>query len=136
MASTFPPRTTRLPAPDLPAFIETGLDRFPTLTEIEHGCSICFEAFTVFHPALKFRECKHVFGYMCIICWLNESNRCPLCRRELYIKSVASRSRIGHMNMAAWAIRQAFPGLVSGNGNSGSTVPEINRHARPIQYRA
>jgi hypothetical protein len=131
IASTLPPRPTRLPTPDLLAFIETSLDRFPTTTESEDGCSICFESFTTFHLPLKFRECKHVFGCVCILRWLNKSNQCPLCRRELYIKGVASRTRNGYINMAAWAIRQTFPGLVSDNSNSGSTVVPGDSHISP-----
>lgn len=51
-----------------------------------HHCSICCENF-IACDIIGFLKCRHYFHDTCIQTWIDRSNTCPLCRRELYKKN-------------------------------------------------
>lgn len=46
-------------------------------------CSICYEEFNR-NDSLRVLECDHCFHMNCIGRWLNRSNTCPMCRKDVY----------------------------------------------------
>ncbi|KAL1394855.1 hypothetical protein pipiens_011653 [Culex pipiens pipiens] len=52
--------------------------RYPTSSRIIAECSICLEGITTVKET-KLR-CGHPFHDTCIMRWLREHNRCPMCR--------------------------------------------------------
>lgn len=54
-----------------------------------HMCSICYEEF-VSSDQIRILECEHCYHKNCIGMWLNRSNYCPMCRKNIYRGSLVS----------------------------------------------
>lgn len=52
-------------------------------------CSICYEEFGG-DDMIRILECEHCFHKNCIGLWLNRSNYCPMCRKNIYRGSLVS----------------------------------------------
>jgi hypothetical protein len=59
------------------------------LPDADKACTICYEPYGVISPegvreeALRLPDCKHVFGSHCLKTWLDDSAKCPYCRKKL-----------------------------------------------------
>ena len=55
------------------------------------SCIICLENFSankkqlIKHDKIVFLECKHIFHERCIIKWLKDHDKCPICRFNLFL---------------------------------------------------
>lgn len=50
------------------------------------SCSICLSDFDVKDQVTVHPHCKHAFHFRCLVRWLKESNRCPLCKSNTRIQ--------------------------------------------------
>ena len=48
------------------------------------SCSVCFEDISIGTEARRL-PCSHVYHTGCIVNWLQESNKCPLCRYKMAV---------------------------------------------------
>jgi len=42
------------------------------------------------------KPCNHMYCNKCIIRWLQKSNKCPLCRKEIDLKRIEERYETGY----------------------------------------
>lgn len=64
----------------------------------DHNCSICLTRYCQNYHLEKdtptMLPCRHIFGADCLKRWLKDHKSCPLCRRTVFLRPVAS----GHLN--------------------------------------
>lgn len=64
----------------------------------DQNCSICLNKYgKKFHlekDSPTMLPCRHIFGSDCLKLWLKDHESCPLCRRTVFLRPVAS----GHLN--------------------------------------
>ncbi|VVB06794.1 unnamed protein product [Arabis nemorensis] len=50
--------------------------------EEEESCPICFEVYDLENPRLT-TTCEHDFHLSCLLEWIERSDRCPICNKEI-----------------------------------------------------
>lgn len=70
------------------------LREFPLTALAEKNCNICGEEMGKLSPENTLEKpvrtpCQHIFGHLCILTWLNETNdpTCPMCRSRFFTHS-------------------------------------------------
>ena len=77
------------------------LNQLETELRKEQECSICFmKFFDESHPqrVAQMSGCTHIYHRDCILDWLQRSNECPKCRREMEKKDQQAESDIDKFN--------------------------------------
>ena len=49
----------------------------------EDKCAICLQKYTGI-DIIKLFPCKHIFHKICILKWIENSNKCPLCKYDIF----------------------------------------------------
>jgi len=91
--NTFPSLTTqgqsdddqseflRIPDNVIDAIHMVRISKLHLKDDLSH-CPICMEEFKLGDQACQL-PCNHIFKFECILCWLNTSKTCPVCRLQL-----------------------------------------------------
>jgi hypothetical protein len=117
--------------------------QFPTeLAGCEHvfgaTCAICLETYNAEHFPTELPGCGHIFGVTCITTLVNSElashDRCPLCRKQLYIRGqtiphrlIVDRSWRDDMTLVPlWGIPEA--GMAEVIIESALVASHVDRH--------
>lgn len=61
-----------------------SVDSIRLLTEDEDNCPICLEEYDVENPKIDL-QCEHHFHLGCILEWMERSDTCPVCDKEMVL---------------------------------------------------
>lgn len=56
-------------------------------------CAVCYN--DIRYPTCV-KPCNHIYCNKCIIRWLQKSNKCPLCRKEIEIEDIKEENENGY----------------------------------------